>query len=350
MRFPKDGLPHKSVIEWWYFNGHLYDKKGNKYAFMSCLFKTDPKKTSIPLVEKIPTREVYFSHSLLSDINKKKVVAHTNPISILSKDSLTKKRLFINYLNPSVTGYVNNEISEIELFKYRVKNEDFDLILKSRKRPLMHNGKGFFIVKRKKVHYYSLTDMDVEGIVRLNGKSIEVKGKAWMDHEWASFPGEKKWNWFSIQLDDGMELMIQDYNNQENVYVGIMHKNQKTEFADDLVLMPMKEWKSRLTGARYPIEWKILVPSKNIELNVTALLKNQEVIFGSLNYWEGPTSISGKINEKKVRGNGFMELAGRKVEKSKIGIYKHQIKEETAFYLKFARREASHLLKNYLRK
>ncbi|MHA1895810.1 MAG: lipocalin-like domain-containing protein, partial [Promethearchaeota archaeon] len=34
IEFPKDELAHNSIIEWWYFNGHLTDKQGNRYAFM----------------------------------------------------------------------------------------------------------------------------------------------------------------------------------------------------------------------------------------------------------------------------------------------------------------------------
>ena len=31
---PKDNGPHDFIIEWWYFNGHLYDKGGKEYSFM----------------------------------------------------------------------------------------------------------------------------------------------------------------------------------------------------------------------------------------------------------------------------------------------------------------------------
>lgn len=350
MKFPKDSFPHKSVIEWWYFNGNLRDKSGKNYAFMTCLFKADPKKTSIPLVEKIPAKEVYFSHSLLSDVTKKKSISRTHPLSILSDDSLTKKNLFINYLNPSIRGYVNNEIIEIGKFKYKIKNEDVDLKVVAKKKPFMHNGKGHFIVNGKRVYYYSLTNMSVKGTVLIKGRRVQVEGKAWMDHEWANFAGAKNWNWFSIQLDNGAEIMIQEYNNNENVYVGINHKNQKAEFANDLFLIPKRKWKSRLTGAEYPIEWKIIVPSKNIDLIIRAPIFDQEILFGSLNYWEGPINVSGMMNGKKVNGKGFMELTGRKMKKSKISLYNHQLKKEAAFYMGIAKKEARLIWKNQFRK
>lgn len=346
MQFPKDSFPHKSIIEWWYFNGHLFDKNKNEYAFMNCLFKTNPRKTAIPIVENIPAKEVYFSHSLFSNVTGKKHIVRTSPISILSKDSLKQKNLFINYLNPSLIGYVNNEIDEIGKFKYKIKNDNVDLVLTAKKRPFLHQGKGYFVIEGKKIYYYSLTNMDAKGTVNLDGRIVSVRGKAWMDHEWTKFAGATKWDWFSIQLDNETELMIQEYNDCESVYAGINHGNQKVEFANDLTLIPKKIWKSPVTGAKYPILWKILVPSKKIELNVKAPLPNQEILLGSLNYWEGSVNVNGKMNGKEVNGKGFMELTGRKMSKSKMYVYDYQLKKEANFYLNIAKKEILYLFKH----
>lgn len=347
MKFPKDSFPHNSLIEWWYFNGNLTDKQGNKYSFMNCLFKTNPKKTDIPLVNRIPAKEVYFSHSLLSDANKK-IIVRTHPLSILSKDSFSKKRLFINYFNPSVTGYVNNEITELEDGEYHIKNEDIDLTLKAFKKPFLHNGNGVFNLKNKKVFYYSFSDMKAKGTIKIGKKTIQVSGVCWMDHEWAGFTGIKKWDWFSVHLDNDSELMLQNYNNGEHVYAGIYHKNQKIESASDLIMLPKKFWKSRVTGASYPVAWKLEVPSKRIVLNIKAPSEKQEVIFGSMNYWEGSIEISGRMNNKKVKGIGFMELVGRKMKKSNINLYKQQLKKNASFYIKTAKRDLKNLWKNFV--
>jgi len=346
MQFPKDSFPHKSMIEWWYFNGNLEDEKGNKYAFMNCLFKTEPGKTGIPLVNKIPAKEVYFSHSTLSDLKNKKFISRTHPLSILSKDSLTKKRLFINYLNPSTSGYVNNELIETGNSKYKIKNEDIELNLEAKKKPLMHNGKGEFNLPGNNIYYYSFTDMDAEGIIRINGKAIKVKGKAWMDHEWSDGVGVRSWNWFSVQLDNGAEIMIQDYHSGENIYAGINPKNQKAEFSDDLIMLPKKMWKSSVTGAKYPTQWRIEIPSKKIVLELKAPIEKQELLFGSMNYWEGPIVVTGTMNGKKVRGRGFMELVGRKMEKTALQIYRRQLRENAAFYINFAKKELKYFWKN----
>ena len=53
IKFPEDELAHDNIIEWWYFNGNLKDKKGNEYAFMDCLFKADINRVKIPFL-KVP--------------------------------------------------------------------------------------------------------------------------------------------------------------------------------------------------------------------------------------------------------------------------------------------------------
>lgn len=364
IRFPKDSLKHEAAIEWWYFNGNLQDAKGRKYAFMDCLFKANPKKAGISFLEKIPLKRIYFSHSLLSDVSKNKTVSRIHPLSIISRDSFSKKLLFVDYIHPSLGGYVNYEINEAKPFCYRIKTEDFDLMLKARKKPLLHNGKGVFVFAgkaelsgmtetqsvshhdKKPVYYYSLTDLDAKGTINLNGKEISVKGKAWMDHEWANEAGEKKWNWFSVQLDSGEEMMIQEYKDKYR-YAGIAHKNGKVEFASDLILIPKEEWKSKKTGASYPVEWKILVPSRKIELETKALARH-ELLFGDINYFEVPVEVSGKVNGKNVKGKGFMELVGRRMSKSAVEVYGKEIKKEVEKYWEWGKEKAVSYLKERL--
>ncbi|HTW97107.1 MAG TPA: lipocalin-like domain-containing protein, partial [Candidatus Methylomirabilis sp.] len=71
IKFPRDGQAHDKIVEWWYFNGHLQSAAGGRYAFMDCLFKVDARRIKLPLLA-APFRQVYFSHSLLSDIKRQK--------------------------------------------------------------------------------------------------------------------------------------------------------------------------------------------------------------------------------------------------------------------------------------
>ena len=43
---------------------------------------------------------------------------------------------------------------------------------------------------------------------------------------------------------------------------------------------------------------------------IARLLDDGEMIFGAINYWEGPVVVAATVAGKKVKGVGFMELAG----------------------------------------
>ena len=60
-------------------------------------------------------------------------------------------------------------------------------------------------------HYYSLTRMPTRGTLVVDGERYEVTGESWMDHEFGtSFleAEQQGWDWLSIQLDEGRELML----------------------------------------------------------------------------------------------------------------------------------------------
>ena len=110
IKLPQDCLPHDENIEWWYFNGHLKAKNGDKFAFMDCLFKANPSKLNIPYLRKLLRHKhtVYFAHSVLSDIKSEKSYKEIQNISIMSVDSFKRPLFFANYCDfmALAKGYV----------------------------------------------------------------------------------------------------------------------------------------------------------------------------------------------------------------------------------------------------
>ena len=320
--FPQDHNSHETVIEWWYFNGSLRDAAGNAYSFMDCLFKADIDKVAIPYLKHISrkkpgskSRYVYFAHSIVSDIGKQKNHKEVQNISLVSNDSFNQKRLFIDYIDPVIVhGFVNNEIAEVAPDTFHIKTNNLDLVLKSKKSPLLEGGEGYITVCGRDSYYYSLTDMEASGTLSIEGKKIEVKGAAWMDHQWADVSyRQDKWTWFSMQLDDGTDMMCCEYDDgkSKDFLIDIIEKNGAQHHLNKLILRPADEkWKSPLTKAEYPLAWDIEIPDYDAKLHIKSLMTDQEMIFMAINYWEGPIKISGTIGGKNVKGNGFMELVG----------------------------------------
>ncbi len=320
--FPRDHQAHDNIIEWWYFNGLLKDKSGQKYSFMDCLFKADLKKVGIPFLKRIPFKKitgvlpyVYFAHSVISDISNQKNYKEIQNISLVSRDSFTKPLLFINYISPMILGgYTNNEMTENSPNNFHIKTSNLNLQLASRKSPLLEGGVGYISVCDRESYYYSLTDLQVTGQIVVEGKTIEVEGKAWMDHQWADVSFQKdKWTWFSLQLDNGTDIMCVEYDDGKRTeyLVDTIDRTGASTHFKKLILTPgQNTWRSKKTKTEFPTSWDIYIPDLDTKLSVKSIMSDQEMIFGNINYWEGPLAITGTMRGQSVTGNGFMELVG----------------------------------------
>ncbi|MEM4271235.1 MAG: lipocalin family protein, partial [Candidatus Pacearchaeota archaeon] len=284
--------------------------KNNLYAFMLCLFRIRPDKVKIPFL-KIPVREMFFLHFLFVDIKNKRRVSKIVPYVILKKDSFKNNKLKASGYFFDLDGIKNFRIEKAGNNIYEIETDILKLSLISKKKPLLINGNGFINYEKRKSYYYSLTDLEAKGEIKINGKSLDVSGKVWHDHQWANEKYAKdKWSWFSIQLDNNVELMIFEYFFESNKkkLLSIIYPNGKQKFYENFELRHGKKiWESKITCMEYPLKWRIKL-KENIDLSCSAFLDNQEVLFGSINYWEGPIKVKGFFDNKIINGTGFMEL------------------------------------------
>jgi predicted secreted hydrolase len=348
IKFPEDESAHSSITEWWYFNGHLKDAHGHEYSFMDCLFKVDAKRVNIPFLSKIPLTTSYFSHSLVTDIEHKSFCHRIAPFSIVSDDSFSKPLVYINYINPEIkNGYINCVIEKINESTYHIKNEDIDLRLASVKRPLLEGGSGFLDFNSKSTYYYSLTNLKTEGRIRINNKWIDITGKSWMDHQWADIGYSKnRWDWFSVQLENDTEIVccMYDDGKVKTYFADISYADSHQEHYKEIEIIPSaNHWKSPKSKAVYPLSWTIKIPAKNIELSLATKIDNQEMLFGSINYWEGPLQVDGYSDGKKVEGVGFMELVGYSSQYSNVRYIRDEISKTAGRFFSMAKDKASDL-------
>ena len=349
IRFPEDEAVHDHIVEWWYFNGHLVDNDGCNYSFMDCLFRVDVKKVKIPFISRIPLKISYFTHSILTEHKTKKCVRRIAPFSIISDDSFSKPTLCANYINPQLKyGYTNCVIEKISGVGYYIKNEDIELFMESSKKPLLVGATGYLDLCSKKTYYYSLTNLKTEGRIKIKDKWINVNGKSWMDHQWANTCYSKdKWDWFSLQLHDGTDIICFLYDDGINkTYCSdISYPDGRQEHFDDIELIPMnRRWTSPESKATYPLDWTIRIPSRNIELILEAQVEEQEMIFGSINYWEGPLNVTGEINTSKITGVGFMELVGYPSRNNNVNHIKEEIGTILNRYVFMAKKKTATLI------
>ena len=166
-------------------------------------------------------------------------------------------------------------------------------------------------------HYVSFTRLRAGGTLRAGDASYQVTGQAWMDHEWFTEqldPAVRGWDWFSVQLDNGTELMLFDLRRRDGgidpyssgTFVDRTGKARHLA-ASEFSLQPAETWTSPKSGARYPVKWRISAPALKIDLTCAAVLNSQElnISHGGASYWEGAVTYSGRVN-----GVGYMEMTG----------------------------------------
>jgi predicted secreted hydrolase len=172
-------------------------------------------------------------------------------------------------------------------------------------------------------HYLSLTRILTTGSIDLNGKTYQVEGTSWMDHEFFSesmAENEAGWDWLSVQLEDGTELMLYRLRHKDGgidpyssgSYVDASGTSQFLS-AGDFQMTPAEEdsWTSPATKATYPVRWHVSIPRLKMELEVTTPLRSQELAsrFGT-SYWEGAIDVAGSRDQSRLRGAGYLEMTG----------------------------------------
>jgi predicted secreted hydrolase len=161
--------------------------------------------------------------------------------------------------------------------------------------------------------------METGGTVRESGQQYEVTGESWMDKEFSSaFLSDQQtgWDWFSLRLEDGRSLMLYQLRRESGsidfrggTVIGPGSAVRYLE-EDGWTAQPDDWWTSPTTAGRYPISWKVQVPTLELDLRVEADFPNQENVsrlIPSLAYWEGSVKIH---QDGRLAGRGYLELTG----------------------------------------
>ena len=163
------------------------------------------------------------------------------------------------------------------------------------------------------------TRLRTSGRLVAAGRSFDVSGWSWFDHEWSTSalgPGAVGWDWFSLQLDDGHELMLFRIRRQDGslepvsggTWIAPDGRTRRLEMAD-VAAGRRCAWRSPETGARYPSRWRLDVPALELTLRIEPWLAAQEMRT-SFTYWEGAVRLTGTRRGAALTGNGYVELTG----------------------------------------
>jgi predicted secreted hydrolase len=307
--FPKDEGPHEDPIEWWYFNGLLTDDRGNQYSYHYVTFQSQGIDTAVP-------------HLLQASLGD-----HTARVHLTGeKPVISPVKLDAAGVDVSISGWEMRGDGTTYNLKFDLGGYTLDLQATSERRPVLHDGDGLIhLGPAGNMFYYSRTRLNISGFIETGpgaeGTHRAVTGTSWMDHQWGEVSGQQVgWDWTSIQLDDGTDLMaveLWDPNgHQQFARYGTFVFTDGTArhlLEEDFSITASDSWASPETGIVYPSVWRVEVNSLDLALDLTPVLENSE--FGSSKftnaaYWEGEVTVSGTRNGDGVSGRGFVELVG----------------------------------------
>jgi predicted secreted hydrolase len=323
--FPRDHWAHEGYrTEWWYLTGHL----GERFAYQFTFFRIGVLRDRPDLSSSWTATSLLMGHAALTDLETKRhwfseVLYREIPL-LGGYGAFPGPRIGWTRA-PAGTDDVWSLDWNGEGFDFaaRDESEGFGFRLETRpKKPLVFQGPGGFSRKGAgedaASHYYSFTRLETEGVVELGDESFEVTGESWMDKEFSSSQlaeNQVGWDWFSLRLDDGRELMLYlmraengavDYANGTLVDAeGRAVYIDRSAFEVEV----LEYWTSPATAARYPSKWRIRVAG--LDLRVASAVPDQENrsrLPRGVFYWEGAVVVEDA--ESRSVGRGFVELTG----------------------------------------
>ena len=324
--FPRDHFAHDAYrTEWWYFTGHVHDASGRRFGFELTFFRIglEPHASRWRSGEsRWRSAQLYPAHFAITDEHAKTFVfCQTLARDALSQGFASQQDLNVHAGNWFLLG-THEERPQMRLYAENGGNS-IDFEVHSLKPPAINGLNG---ISRKgscrscASHYYSFTRLQTTGTLMRDGVRYSVSGISWMDHEYGSDelqPNQTGWDWFSLQLDDGRDVMLYRLRQKDG---STTPQSSGSLIAQDgrVRYLPLRaftidatsSWRSPHTHAQYPSGWRIHVDGVTSTLILTPILDDQELVDATgTSYWEGAVDVR-DASSGRTMGTGYVELTG----------------------------------------
>lgn len=316
MRFPRDFGSHPDLnTEWWYITGHARSG-AREFGFQLTFFRSRIAETQ-DMRSAFAARQLIFAHAAITDLEGRKLwhdqrIARAGFGVASASEEDTDVRLRNWMLKRESKRYVA-----------QLPAEGFALDLRfTPTQAVMLQGSAGLSRKGPDVeqasYYYSEPQLATEGRLTVQGRSFDVQGTAWLDHEWSDaylHPEASGWDWIGMNLFDGGALMAFRIRHRDGSTLwagGSMRSpdgRMRVFGPQEMQFTPEGRWVSPRTRADYPVRLRIQTPAGTF--SVHPLLDDQELdSSGSTGavYWEGLSDL--RDGEGRTVGRGYLELTG----------------------------------------
>lgn len=300
---PGDEAPHQDLTEWWYYTGHFEAADGRRWGFEYVIFQA----------LRGPFPPFYVSHFAITD--RQRETFHYEERGSQGAQPQPPEGFALNVGGWAMQGRLGRDRLAAAMPNYGI-----DFGLSTDRPPVLHDGGLVSFGPAGDSYYYSRTRMELEGVIDDHGEQIPVRGLAWCDRQWGNFLVlGGGWDWFSVQLEDGSDLMLNLVRDAEGTTrigygtfvdpTGAFHHLPGASFE----VTPTGRWTSPRSGATYPMGWQARVRELELELSLQPVLEDQELDVtrgtGTI-YWEGANDVVGTRGGRPVRGQAYVEMTG----------------------------------------
>lgn len=325
--FPRDHGAHPEFrTEWWYWTGNLRGEDGGEYGFQLVFFQQAVASAMAQRSSGLAARHVVLAHAALTDV-REGTFHHAERLARAAGGLAGAAGPAAGVpFQVHCEDWVARAESDAELFPLRLRVAEpefaYELVLDQAEAIVAQGEQG---LSRKGGEpgnasiYYSIPRMRVQGSVRSGARSVAVSGSAWLDREWSTSSlaeGQVGWDWFSLQLDGGEELMWYQLRRADGSVDAwskgsFVHADGRVEVLApaQVRLVAGERWVPRDGTAGYPVHWQVQVPHLGLDLEVGAKLPHQE-LRTVVRYWEGCVAVRGTRASQAVRGEGYLEMTG----------------------------------------
>ncbi len=330
--FPADEGAHEAYqTEWWYYTGNLAGADGRRFGFQLTFFRRAlaPAEDIRERESDWATGQLYLAHFALTDAAAGRFHSFerlARGAAGLAGAAADPYRVWLEDWEVASPRMAGPEARGGWDRPQRLRAADgpvaIDLRLEPAKPPVLHGRRGYSPKGSEPgnaSYYYSYSRLQATGSITTADGRHAVEGLAWMDHEWSTSALSEEqvgWDWFSLQLEDGRELMAFQLREADGGVSPISSGSliepdggSTSLEAQDFDIAVTDRWTSPRTGADYPAGWRLTVPAADLELDIEPLLADQELDI-SLRYWEGAVRVSGRSAGRPVAGRGYVELTG----------------------------------------
>jgi predicted secreted hydrolase len=310
--FPTDHGPHPNYrIEWWYLTANLKDAQGASYGVQWTLFRQ--AMTPDDDATGWDSRQIWMGHAAVTSANVHHFAERLarGGVGQAGVEAAPFKARIDDWQFGTLSPDAASNWTPLEL-KASAADFSYALSLKSDRAPVLQGNAGYSqkAENGQASYYYSQPYLLVSGTIVLDGKSIDVTGQAWMDHEWSSQPlasDQTGWDWFSLHLDTGEKLMLFRLRHADGQHffagnwISVDGRSDPLD-PKDIVMNPVAQ--TNVAGRALPTSWNISVPSRRLDIRSDPL-NARSWMDTRFKYWEGPISVRGSHS-----GAGYLEMTG----------------------------------------